>query len=274
MFADAPPKIAKETASQFNPDVRIEAHHANIKDDQFDVEWYRSFNLVFNALDNLEARRHVNRMCLLANVVLVESGTTGFNGQVQTIKKVGSSMKRRCLLKLIGLDLQGLSECYDCNEKETPKTYPVCTIRSTPSQPIHCIVWAKSYLFAEIFGQSEEAVDDMDHSEDSDNVAEIKKLKEESEELSRLRGSMSSPDFAQQVFEKIFTQDIKRLQEMEDAWKARSPPEVLDFDELRTEAEKLGSSTRQQDQRPWTKAESFQVFCERCVELMACKTSR
>lgn len=26
------------------------------------------------------------------------------------------------------------------------KTYPVCTIRSTPSQPIHCIVWAKSYL--------------------------------------------------------------------------------------------------------------------------------
>lgn len=30
--------------------------------------------------------------------------------------------------------------------KPTPKTYPVCTIRSTPSQPIHCIVWAKSYL--------------------------------------------------------------------------------------------------------------------------------
>jgi molybdopterin/thiamine biosynthesis adenylyltransferase len=27
-------------------------------------------------------------MCLAANVPLVESGTTGFNGQVQVIKKV------------------------------------------------------------------------------------------------------------------------------------------------------------------------------------------
>lgn len=43
--------------------------------------------------------------------------------------------------------LQGITECYDCNSKEVPKTFPVCTIRSTPSQPIHCIVWAKSYLF-------------------------------------------------------------------------------------------------------------------------------
>lgn len=38
--------------------------------------------------------------------------------------------------------------CYDCKEKPVPKTFPVCTIRATPSTPIHCIVWAKSYLFA------------------------------------------------------------------------------------------------------------------------------
>ena len=42
---------------------------------------------------------------------------------------------------------QGQTECYDCNSKEVPKSFPVCTIRSTPSQPIHCIVWAKSYIF-------------------------------------------------------------------------------------------------------------------------------
>jgi molybdopterin/thiamine biosynthesis adenylyltransferase len=29
-------------------------------------------------------------MCLAANVPLIESGTTGFNGQVQVIKKVHS----------------------------------------------------------------------------------------------------------------------------------------------------------------------------------------
>lgn len=59
-------------------------------DSQFNVHWFRGFNIVFNALDNLAARRHVNRMCLAANVPLVESGTTGFNGQVQVIEKVGN----------------------------------------------------------------------------------------------------------------------------------------------------------------------------------------
>lgn len=119
--------VAKETAQKFNPRVKIEAHHANIKESQFNVEWFSGFNIVFNALDNMEARRHVNKMCLAADVPLIESGTTGFNGQVQVIKK-------------------GVTACYDCSPKDAPKSFPVCTIRSTPSQPIHCIVWAKSYL--------------------------------------------------------------------------------------------------------------------------------
>lgn len=119
--------VAKDTALKFNPRVKIEAHHANIKDSQFNVEWFRGFNIVFNALDNMEARRHVNKMCLAADIPLIESGTTGFNGQVQVIKK-------------------GVTACYDCSPKDAPKSFPVCTIRSTPSQPIHCIVWGKSYL--------------------------------------------------------------------------------------------------------------------------------
>lgn len=57
-------------------------------DTQFNVSWFGSFNVVFNALDNIAARRHVNKMCLTANVPLIESGTTGFNGQVQVIQKV------------------------------------------------------------------------------------------------------------------------------------------------------------------------------------------
>jgi tRNA A37 threonylcarbamoyladenosine dehydratase len=81
-------QVAKESAGRFNPNVRIEAYHANIKDDEFNVEWFKSFGIVFNALDNLDARRHVNKMCLAADVPLIESGTTGFNGQVQVIRKV------------------------------------------------------------------------------------------------------------------------------------------------------------------------------------------
>lgn len=81
-------QVAKETAGKFNPNVKLEAYHANIKDPNFNVRWFQSFDMVFNALDNLDARRHVNRMCLAANVPLIESGTTGFNGQVQVIKQV------------------------------------------------------------------------------------------------------------------------------------------------------------------------------------------
>lgn len=44
------------------------------------------------------------------------------------------------------LTLQGVTECYECHPKPTQRTFPGCTIRNTPSEPIHCIVWAK-YLF-------------------------------------------------------------------------------------------------------------------------------
>lgn len=38
--------------------------------------------MVMNALDNRAARSHVNRMCLAANIPLVESGTAGYKGNV------------------------------------------------------------------------------------------------------------------------------------------------------------------------------------------------
>jgi ubiquitin-like 1-activating enzyme E1 B len=34
----------------------------------------------------------------------------------------------------------------------------VCTIRSTPSQPIHCIVWGKSYLLKCVWQRSDRSV--------------------------------------------------------------------------------------------------------------------
>ena len=46
------------------------------------------FALVLNALDNRAARSHVNRMCLAADVPLVESGTAGYLGQVNAVHLV------------------------------------------------------------------------------------------------------------------------------------------------------------------------------------------
>ena len=41
---------------------------------------------------------------------------------------------------------KGETECYDCQPKPHQKTFPGCTIRNTPSEPVHCIVWSK-HLF-------------------------------------------------------------------------------------------------------------------------------
>ena len=67
---------------RFRPHINITPYHANAKDSNFNVDFFKQFNVVLNGLDNLDARRHVNRLCLAAEVPLVESGTTGFLGQV------------------------------------------------------------------------------------------------------------------------------------------------------------------------------------------------
>ena len=54
----------------------------NVKESQFDKEYFKRFSLVLSGLDNVEARRHVNRLCLSAGVPLIESGTEGYLGQV------------------------------------------------------------------------------------------------------------------------------------------------------------------------------------------------
>jgi len=53
-----------------------------VKNPDFNVDFFKQFNVVLNGLDNVDARRHVNRLCLAAGVPLIESGTTGFLGQV------------------------------------------------------------------------------------------------------------------------------------------------------------------------------------------------
>ncbi|KAI0646080.1 hypothetical protein C8Q79DRAFT_960915 [Trametes meyenii] len=228
--------VAARTASAFNPNVRITPIHGNIKEPQFDVAWFRGFDIVLNALDNLDARRHVNKMCMAANVPLVESGTAGYLGQVQPI-------------------LKDRAECFDCVPKPTPKTFPVCTIRSTPSQPIHCIVWAKSYLMPQLFGEDEDSGGELDEAEkQGENAGEIAALRKEAQAFKAVRaalrstqaddGASTSSGAAQIVFNKVFHADILNLLSMADMWRSRAPPTPLDFDAIRAGSFVLARQTQ------------------------------
>lgn len=54
-----------------------------MKESRFDKAFFQRFAIVLNGLDNVEARRHVNRLCLSAGTPLIESGTEGYLGQVR-----------------------------------------------------------------------------------------------------------------------------------------------------------------------------------------------
>ncbi|BGP19642.1 hypothetical protein JCM10213_000100 [Rhodosporidiobolus nylandii] len=262
--------VAKETALKFNPDVKIEALHRNIKDADFSITYFQQFALVLNALDNLDARRHVNRMCLAAGVPLVESGTSGYVGQVQPIFQ-GLGEKREEV------------ECFDCTGKPVPKTFAVCTIRSTPSTAQHCIAWAKSYLFPQLFGADDEAEDEKeldDAEKNGENAGEIANLRAENKAVRELRATLpvDVEGAAKRVFDKVYTSDIHRLLAMEDMWAHRRPPTPLSWEVLSAAPSTSGENglsdkvsakdeARIKDQRKLEVRDSWELFVDAVTRL-------
>lgn len=124
-------QTAAEVVQRLNPSLKIKAIHGNILSPEFDLKYFGSFDCVVLALDNREARSHVNWNCMLSNTLMLDAGTSGFQGQAT-------------------IHLRGLTRCYDCYMKQEPKRIQVCTIRTTPSKPIHCLIWAK-HIFDLLF---------------------------------------------------------------------------------------------------------------------------
>lgn len=151
-----------DSSSDDLPAISYQAHHGNVCDtSKFNVPFVKAFDLVVNALDNVEARRRVNRLCLAADVPLIEAGTTGYLGQVTVIHKTS-----------------GVA-CYECTTQETQKVYPICTIRSTPSMPVHTIVWSKELYKLLFHSKADESMlfEDPEGEEPSTYMAAVSKLR-------------------------------------------------------------------------------------------------
>nr|XP_019701324.1 SUMO-activating enzyme subunit 2 isoform X2 [Elaeis guineensis] len=192
-------KVARDAVLKFRPHISITPHHANVKDPEFNVDFFKDFNVVLNGLDNLDARRHVNRLCLAAGVPLVESGTTGFLGQVT-------------------VHVKGKTECYECQPKPTPKTYPVCTITSTPSKFVHCIVWAKDLLFAKLFGDKNQENDLNVHPSAGTNSTNP------TEDVFERRADEDPEQYGRKIYDHVFGYNIQVALANEETWKNRNKP--------------------------------------------------
>nr|GEU74297.1 SUMO-activating enzyme subunit 2 [Tanacetum cinerariifolium] len=195
-------KVARDAVLRFRPQISITSYHANVKDSDFNVDFYKQFSVVLNGLDNLDARRHVNRLCLAAAVPLVESGTTGFLGQVT-------------------VHIKGQTECYECQPKPAPKTYPVCTITSTPSKFVHCIVWAKELLFAKLFGDKNQDNDLNVRSNDAASSSD------HPEDVFERREDEDIEQYAKRIYDHVFGHNIESALANEETWKNRNKPRPI-----------------------------------------------
>lgn len=194
---------------------KLVPHHGNVMDTSlFPLSWWSQFDYVYNALDNLEARRYVNKIALFLRKPLMESGTTGFEGQIQPIYPYST-------------------ECFECQPKATPQTFPVCTIRSTPSKPVHCIVWAKEFLFTQLFDATlENEVSQAELRQETDDQEEIDRIMLQANELSSLKKLVSDEDFPAKLIAKIYKDDVEKSLRLESLWKNRDPPVPLEFGKL------------------------------------------
>ncbi|PKA62283.1 SUMO-activating enzyme subunit 2 [Apostasia shenzhenica] len=195
-------KVARDAVLKFRPHINITPYHANVKSPEFNVEFFKQFSVVLNGLDNLDARRHVNRLCLAAEVPLVESGTTGFLGQVT-------------------VHIKGKTECYECQPKPTPKSYPVCTITSTPSKYVHCVVWAKDLLFAKLFGDRNQVNDLNVHSSDDGDTSKS------TEDVFERNQNEDPEKYGRRIYDHVFGYNIELALANEETWINRKKPRPI-----------------------------------------------
>ncbi|CAG9824919.1 unnamed protein product [Phaedon cochleariae] len=245
--------VAGLSIKSYNPDLKIKTYHDSITSQDYGVNFFKKFNLVLNALDNRAARNHVNRMCLAADVPLIESGTSGYSGQVELIKK-------------------SVTQCYECQPKPAQKTFPGCTIRNTPSEPVHCIVWAK-HLFNQLFGEDDADQDVSPDAEDPEAKVEGEHSATDSGNVKRTSTRQWAQDIKYepaQLFNKFFKNDIEYLLTMENLWKTRKPPGPLSWEEAASHAgdtNEDSNDVRVTDMQVWSVSKCAKVFSDTIGDL-------
>ncbi|CAL0303563.1 unnamed protein product [Lupinus luteus] len=210
-------KVARDAVLKFRPNITITAYHANVKDPDFNVDFFKQFNVVLNGLDNLDARRHVNRLCLAADIPLVESGTTGslyMSREKRSAMSVSLNQPRRPIPFALSQAL---------HQRQLMLITLNLGSRYEAAGPwfVHCIVWAKDLLFAKLLGDKNQDNDlnvrSSDAASSSKNVEDV---------FERRRGE-EIEQYGRKIFDHVFGYNIELALSNEETWKNRNRPKPI-----------------------------------------------
>ena len=121
--------VAAEMVKDFicGHDINVTSHEKKItsEDPEFTNKFFKDCDIIFNALDNMSARKYVDSLAFKYNLPLFESGTMGMKGNTQPV-------------------IPFLTETYsDSTDAPDEDNFPVCTIKNFPNMIQHTIHWAR-----------------------------------------------------------------------------------------------------------------------------------
>ncbi|KAL6568030.1 SUMO-activating enzyme subunit 2 [Orobanche hederae] len=119
------------------------------------------------------------------------------------------------------------TECYECQPKPAPKTYPVCTITSTPSKNF-CSLYrvGKGLSFFQLFG---------DKNQENDlNVCsgDVSSLSERSEDVFVRKPDEEIDQYGRRVYDHVFGYNIEMALSNEETWRNRNRPRPIYISEM------------------------------------------
>jgi ubiquitin-activating enzyme E1 len=128
---------AAEAVIQMNPLMKghIFAHQDRVGVETeaiFNDLFWENLDVVTNALDNVDARKYVDRRCVYFRKPLLESGTLGTKGNTQVV-------------------IPHLTESYSSSQDPPEKSIPICTLTNFPNAIHHTIQVTPYFYMCQIF---------------------------------------------------------------------------------------------------------------------------
>jgi ubiquitin-activating enzyme E1 len=140
-IGDKKSEVAARSVKSFNSSLNIKALAERVgpeTEQLFDDVFFEKLHGVINALDNVEARRYVDRRIVFYELPLLESGTMGPKCNTQVV-------------------YPHLTESYSSSSDPPEKSIPICTLKHFPYAIEHTIQWSRDLFEGKFTYPAEQA---------------------------------------------------------------------------------------------------------------------